>query len=112
MTKAELENKPQDRAFLSGNEAIARGAFEAGVVLAASYPGTPASEILQNAAQYKEIIADWATNEKTAFEICIGAAMAGARTMASMKQPGVRLALDALLNWSHTGTPGGFVLAF
>jgi indolepyruvate ferredoxin oxidoreductase alpha subunit len=114
MGKAAVEDKKEKtsegRALLSGNEAFARGAYEAGVVLAASYPGTPASEILQNAAQYKEIIADWATNEKTAFEICIGAAMAGARTMASMKQPGVSVALDALINWSHTGTPGGFVL--
>jgi indolepyruvate ferredoxin oxidoreductase alpha subunit len=108
--KAKEGQKSEGRAFLSGNEAFARGAYEAGVVLASSYPGTPASEILLNAAQYKEIIADWAANEKTAFEICIGAAMAGARTMASMKQPGVSVCLDALLNWSHTGTPGGFVL--
>jgi indolepyruvate ferredoxin oxidoreductase alpha subunit len=96
--------------LLSGNEAFARGAYEAGVVLASAYPGTPSSEILENVAGYKEIVADWAANEKTAFEICIGAAMAGARTMASMKQPGVSVCLDALINWSHTGTPGGFVL--
>ena len=86
---SEKEKKSEGRALLSGNEAFARGAYEAGVVLAAAYPGTPSSEILQNVAQYKEIIADWATNEKTAFEICIGAAMGGARIMASMKQPGV-----------------------
>ena len=104
------ERKSEGRALLSGNEAFARGAYEAGVVLAAAYPGTPSSEIMENAAQYKEIIADWAANEKTAFEMCIGAAMGGARTMASMKQPGVSVCLDALLNWSHTGTPGGFVL--
>jgi indolepyruvate ferredoxin oxidoreductase alpha subunit len=104
------KKKSEDRAFFSGNEAFARGAYEAGVVLASSYPGTPASEILENLVQYNEIIADWATNEKTAFEICIGAAMAGARTMVSMKQPGVNIALDPLINWSHTGTPGGFVL--
>ncbi|HME45757.1 MAG TPA: thiamine pyrophosphate-dependent enzyme [Syntrophorhabdales bacterium] len=106
----EQEKKSEGRTLLSGNEAFARGAYEAGVVLAAAYPGTPSSEIMENVAQYKEIIADWAANEKTAFEICIGAAMAGARTMASMKQPGVSVCLDALLNWSHTGTPGGFVL--
>lgn len=104
------EMKSEGRALLSGNEAFARGAYEAGVVLAAAYPGTPSSEILANVAEYKQIVADWAANEKTAFEICIGAAMSGARTMASMKQPGVSVCLDALLNWSHTGTPGGFVL--
>jgi indolepyruvate ferredoxin oxidoreductase alpha subunit len=104
------EQKSEGQVLLSGNEAFARGAYEAGVVLAASYPGTPASEILLNVAEYKEIIADWAANEKTAFEIGIGSAMAGARTMVSMKQPGVSVALDAFINWSHTGTPGGFVL--
>ena len=104
------EKKSEGRTLLSGNEAFARGAYEAGVILASAYPGTPSSEILQSVAEYKEIIADWAANEKTAFEICIGAAMGGARTMASMKQPGVSVCLDALINWSHTGTPGGFVL--
>lgn len=108
--KGKRKEKSEGRVLLSGNEAFARGAYEAGVVLASAYPGTPSSEILLNVAGYKEIIADWAANEKTAFEICIGAAMAGARTMASMKQPGVSVCLDALLNWSHTGTPGGFVL--
>ena len=113
MGKAVGDKRKQEsegRVLLSGNEAFARGAYEAGVALASAYPGTPSSEILLNVAGYKEIVADWAANEKTAFEIAIGAAMAGARTMVSMKQPGVSVALDPLLNWSHTGTPGGFVL--
>lgn len=110
VVKDKKKQKSEGRELLSGNEAFARGAYEAGVVLAAAYPGTPSSEILLNVAGYKEIIADWAANEKTAFEIGIGSAMAGARTMVSMKQPGVSVCLDALLNWSHTGTPGGFVL--
>ena len=101
----------EGRVLLNGNEAIARGAYEAGVVIAASYPGTPGTEILANVAQYEEIRADWASNEKTAMEIGIGAAMGGVRVMVSMKQQGINVALDPLINWSHTGTNGGFVLA-
>ena len=72
--------------IMSGNEAIARGAFEAGVKVAAAYPGTPSTEILETIAkEYKEIYAEWSTNEKVALEVAIGASMAGARTMAMMK---------------------------
>ncbi len=101
----------QGTVLMSGNEAIARGAYEAGVEVAASYPGTPGTEILANVAQYEEIKADWAVNEKTAMEIGIGAAIGGVRTMVSMKQQGINVALDPLINWSHTGTNGGMVLA-
>jgi indolepyruvate ferredoxin oxidoreductase alpha subunit len=100
-----------EKVLMNGNEAIARGAYEAGVVVAASYPGTPGTEILANVAQYNEIRADWAVNEKTAMEIGIGAAMGGVRTMVSMKQQGINVALDPLINWSHTGTNGGMVVA-
>jgi indolepyruvate ferredoxin oxidoreductase alpha subunit len=101
----------REKVLMNGNEAIARGAYEAGVVVAASYPGTPGTEILANVAQYNEIRADWAVNEKTAMEIGIGAAMGGVRTMVSMKQQGINVALDPLINWSHTGTNGGMVVA-
>ena len=103
--------KEGGRVLMSGNEALARGAYEAGVEVAASYPGTPGTEILANIAQYDEIKADWAVNEKTAMEIGIGAAMGGVRAMVSMKQQGINVALDPLINWSHTGTNGGMVIA-
>jgi indolepyruvate ferredoxin oxidoreductase alpha subunit len=95
---------------LSGNEAIARGAWEAGVLFASAYPGTPSSEILENAAEYKEIKAEWATNEKDALMAAIGASFAGARAMASMKHVGVNVAADALMTLSYTGVNGGLVL--
>jgi TPP-dependent indolepyruvate ferredoxin oxidoreductase alpha subunit len=76
--------KSLGRVLMNGNEAIARGAYEAGVVVAASYPGTPGTEILASMARYDDILADWAVNEKTAMEISIGAAMGGVRTMVSM----------------------------
>jgi indolepyruvate ferredoxin oxidoreductase alpha subunit len=103
--------KSLGRVLMNGNEAIARGAYEAGVVVAASYPGTPGTEILASMARYDDILADWAVNEKTAMEIGIGAAMGGVRTMVSMKQQGINVALDPLINWSHTGTNGAMVVA-
>jgi indolepyruvate ferredoxin oxidoreductase alpha subunit len=96
--------------LLTGNEAIARGAWEAGVMFASAYPGTPSSEILANLATYKEIDAEWAPNEKVAVEAVIGASMAGARTMASMKHVGVNVAADPLFTFSYTGVHGGMVL--
>ena len=76
--------------IVSGNEAIARGAFEAGVKVAAAYPGTPSTEILETIArEYKDIYAEWSPNEKVALEVVFGASMAGARAMASMKHVGL-----------------------
>jgi indolepyruvate ferredoxin oxidoreductase alpha subunit len=95
---------------LSGNEAIARGAWEAGVLFASAYPGTPSSEILENIAQYKEIKAEWATNEKDAFMAAMGAMLVGARAMASMKHVGVNVAADPFMTVTYTGVNGGFVL--
>ncbi len=95
---------------LSGNEAIARGAWEAGVLFASAYPGTPSSEILENIAQYEEIKAEWATNEKDALMAATGASMTGARAMASMKHVGVNVAADPLMTLSYTGVNGGLVL--
>ncbi|RLB01394.1 MAG: indolepyruvate ferredoxin oxidoreductase subunit alpha, partial [Deltaproteobacteria bacterium] len=94
---------------LLGNEAIARGAWEAGVVFASAYPGTPSSEILESLTQYKEIQAEWATNEKDALMAAAGAALTGARAMASMKHVGVNVAADPLMTLSYTGIEGGLV---
>ena len=95
--------------LMTGNEAIARGAYEAGVKFASAYPGTPSTEILENVAIYKEnIVAEWATNEKVALEAAIGGSIAGARTMASMKHVGVNVAADPL--FTFIGVNGGMVL--
>jgi indolepyruvate ferredoxin oxidoreductase alpha subunit len=96
--------------LLSGNEAIARGAFESGVTVAAAYPGTPSTEILENFARYLGIYAEWTPNEKVAMEVGIGASMAGARTLVAMKHVGVNVAADPLLTFAYTGVNGGFVL--
>ena len=99
------------KVLMTGNEAIARGAYEAGVKFASAYPGTPSTEILENIATYKEdIVAQWATNEKVALEAAIGGSIAGARTMASMKHVGVNVASDPLFTFSYIGVNGGMVL--
>ncbi len=96
--------------LLTGNEAVARGAYESGVRYAAAYPGTPSTEILENLATYKEITAEWAPNEKVALESVIGASFAGARAMASMKHVGMNVAADPLFTFAYTGVNGGTVI--
>ena len=96
--------------LLSGNEAIARGAFEAGVKVASAYPGTPSTEILENFARYEGVYAEWAPNEKVAVEVALGASMAGARSLAAMKHVGVNVAADPIFTASYTGVRGGFVI--
>lgn len=97
--------------LLTGNEAIARGAYEAGVKYASAYPGTPSTEILENIATYKDaILAEWAPNEKVALEAVIGASIAGGRSIASMKHVGVNVAADPLFTYAYTGVNGGMVL--
>lgn len=96
--------------LLSGNEAIARGAYEAGVSVAAAYPGTPSTEILENFSRYPGVYAEWAPNEKVAMEVGIGASLAGARTLVAMKHVGVNVAADPLLTFAYTGVNGGFFL--
>src|SRR6056297_1409146 len=97
--------------LLTGNEAVARGAFEAGISYASAYPGTPSTEILENIAPYKkEIVAEWAPNEKVALESAIGASVAGARSFAAMKHVGVNVAADPLFTYAYTGVNGGLVL--
>ncbi|MDD6920185.1 MAG: indolepyruvate ferredoxin oxidoreductase subunit alpha [Eubacteriales bacterium] len=96
--------------LMTGNEALARGAYEAGVRFAAAYPGTPSTEILENLATYDEICAEWAPNEKVALETVIGACFAGARSIASMKHVGVNVAADPLFTWGYTGVNAGGVI--
>jgi len=99
-----------DRSILSGNEAIARGAWEAGVEIAVAYPGTPSTEILENVRQYNEIYAEWSTNEKVALDTAIGAAYAGRRAMAAMKHVGLNVASESLFYASYTGVNAGLVI--
>ena len=91
------------KAFLSGNEAIARGAYEAACKIACAYPGTPSSEILENINTYDGIYTEWATNEKVALEVAIGAAIGGKRALAAMKQVGLNVAADPLFTVAYTG---------
>lgn len=96
--------------LLSGNEAIARGAYEAGITVAAAYPGTPSTEILENIGPYQDIYAEWAPNEKVALEVAVGASISGARVLAAMKHVGVNVAADPLFTVAYTGVNGGLVL--
>jgi indolepyruvate ferredoxin oxidoreductase alpha subunit len=96
--------------LLSGNEALALGAYHAGVQVAAAYPGTPSSEILETLARFDDIYAEWSTNEKVAMEVAMGAAYTGVRSMASMKQVGLNVASDAFMAASWTGIIGGMVV--
>ena len=96
---------------LLGNEAIARGAYEAGCHVATAYPGTPSTEILESIARdYREIKAQWSPNEKVALEVAAGAAVAGGRVMAAMKHVGLNVAADPLFTFSYTGINGGLVI--
>ncbi len=95
---------------MTGDEAIARGAYEAGVRHASAYPGTPSTEIMENVSTYEEIYAEWAPNEKVAMESAVGASMAGARSMASMKHVGVNVAADPLMTFAYMKVNGGSVL--
>lgn len=97
--------------ILLGNEAVARGAFEYGVTVATAYPGTPSTEITENIAKYKTINTEWSPNEKVALEVGIGASIAGARTIVSMKHVGLNVAADPLMSVSYPGVNAGLLLA-
>ena len=99
-----------NKKLMLGNEAVARGAYEAGVTVAVAYPGTPSTEITEFTAKYDEIYAEWSPNEKVALEVGIGSAMAGARTMVAMKHVGVNVAADPLFTVSYTGIKAGLVI--
>lgn len=96
--------------LLLGNQAIARGAYEAGVRVATAYPGTPSTEITESIAEFKDIYVEWSPNEKVACEVAIGASIAGARSMVCMKHVGLNVAADPIFTFSYTGVNGGFVL--
>lgn len=99
-----------EKKIMLGNEAIARGAYEAGVKVSAAYPGTPSTEISENIVQYDDIYAEWSPNEKVAMEVAIGASISGVRAMASMKHVGVNVASDPLYTAAYSGVNGGLVL--
>ena len=96
--------------IMLGNEAIARGAYEAGVKVSAAYPGTPSTEISENIVQYDEIYAEWSPNEKVATEVAIGASVAGVRAMSCMKHVGFNVAADPTYTVSYMGVNGGLVI--
>lgn len=104
------KTKDLNRAFLSGNEALARGAWQAGLKVAAAYPGTPSTEILQTLATFPEIAAQWSVNEKVAFEVAYAASVGGARSLFACKHVGVNVAMDPLMTASYCGVEAGFVI--
>jgi indolepyruvate ferredoxin oxidoreductase, alpha subunit len=105
-----MTNKVFTKELLSGNDAIGRGAIEAGISLATSYPGTPATEILQYIAGHFSGKAEWSINEKVALETAIGASYAGKRAICSMKHVGLNVAADPLMTSAYLGVRGGLVL--
>ncbi|HWQ98203.1 MAG TPA: indolepyruvate ferredoxin oxidoreductase subunit alpha [Clostridia bacterium] len=99
------------RELLTGNEAIARGAYEAGVTVCSAYPGTPSTEIFENLAQYKDsLYAEWAPNEKVATEVAYGASIANARSLTAMKHVGLNVAADLVFTAAYNGVGAGFVI--
>ncbi|MDX9702876.1 MAG: indolepyruvate ferredoxin oxidoreductase subunit alpha [Candidatus Auribacterota bacterium] len=104
------EQSSRQKVFLSGNEAVARGAYEAGVAVGTAYPGTPSSEISPALAMYPGVNVEWSVNEKVALEVACGACFCGARTLVAMKHVGVNVASDPLLTLSLIGVRGGLVL--
>ncbi|MGN1013725.1 MAG: indolepyruvate ferredoxin oxidoreductase subunit alpha [Butyricicoccus sp.] len=96
--------------LMLGNKAVARGLYEAGCCVASSYPGTPSTEITEEAAKYNEIYCEWAPNEKVAMEVAFGAAMAGKRSFCGMKHVGLNVACDPLFTASYTGINAGMVI--
>jgi TPP-dependent indolepyruvate ferredoxin oxidoreductase alpha subunit len=114
MTSKIALDKPRSVVLLNGDEAVARGAIEAGIKLAAAYPGTPSTEILEAIAEVAKqfgIYAEWSTNEIVATEVAAGAAMTGVRSIVSMKHVGLNVAADAAMTLAYTGVEGGMVIA-
>lgn len=97
------------KVIMLGNEAFARGAYEAGCKVSAAYPGTPSTEISENIVKYDEIYSEWSPNEKVAMEVAIGASISGVRALASMKHVGLNVAADPLFTVSYIGVTGGLV---
>ncbi|HTY45901.1 MAG TPA: thiamine pyrophosphate-dependent enzyme [Patescibacteria group bacterium] len=106
-----MEHAAGDRfEFLSGNEALAQGAYEAGLKVACAYPGTPSSEILEFLSRFKEVDSQWSVNEKVAFEVALAASIAGVRSLYASKQVGLNVAMDPLMTSAYTGVGAGFVV--
>ena len=100
-----------EKKIMLGNEAIARGAYEAGVKVSSAYPGTPSTEISENLANYKnDVYTEWAPHETVAMEVAIGAPISGVRALASMKHVGLNVAADPLFTASYIGVTGGLVV--
>ncbi len=99
-----------EKKIMLGNEAIARGVYEAGAKLSSAYPGTPSTEISEFLAKYDEVYTEWAPNEKVALEVAIGASLAGVRSLACMKHVGLNVASDPLYTFAYTGVNGGSVI--
>lgn len=100
----------KEKIIMLGNEAIARGAYEAGVKVSSAYPGTPSTEISENIAKYEEVYAEWSPNEKVALEVAFGASVSGVRSLACMKHVGLNVASDPLYTFAYTGVNGGSVI--
>lgn len=100
-----------EKVLMLGNEAVARGVYEAGVTVTSSYPGTPSTEITENIAKYDDIYSEWAPNEKVAFEVAFGAATGGARSFCAMKHVGLNVAADPLYTAAYIGSNAGMVIA-
>jgi indolepyruvate ferredoxin oxidoreductase alpha subunit len=98
------------KTILSGNEAVARGAWEAGCRVATAYPGTPSTEILENIIKYPEIYAEWSINEKVALEVAAGSSFTGSRSLVAMKHVGLNVAADPLFTMGYAGVTGGFII--
>ncbi len=109
--KSIVNASPGERVLASGNEAVARGVWEAGAAVGAAYPGTPSTEILEALALYPDIYTEWSVNEKVALEVAIGASLTGARGFAAMKQVGLNVASDPLMSQTLAGVIGGLVIA-
>ncbi|MCC6042004.1 MAG: indolepyruvate ferredoxin oxidoreductase subunit alpha, partial [Desulfurococcaceae archaeon] len=108
-----LLGPPGTKLPLLGNEAIARGVLEAGIYVVTGYPGTPSSEVIMTLQEYArelDMYVEWAVNERVALEVAIGAAISGARAMATMKAPGLNVASDPLLSAAYSGVDGGLVV--
>jgi indolepyruvate ferredoxin oxidoreductase, alpha subunit len=103
-------NQSQREVLFSGNEALAQGAYEAGVHFAAAYPGTPSSEILEFLAQFPEVDSQWSVNEKVAFEVALAAAIGGKRSLYASKHVGINVAMDPLMTSAYVGVNAGFVI--
>jgi indolepyruvate ferredoxin oxidoreductase alpha subunit len=108
---AAVQAKAQARLLLSGNDAIARGVWEAGCKVATAYPGTPSTEILESLSLYPDLYSEWSINEKVAMEVAIGASMSGARAFCAMKHVGMNVASDAFMTITVAGVVGGLVVA-